>query len=308
MRTIFSLLVVAAATLCLQPAAVAQRHNEGSSPPTAPVVAHNGARPILPVSSGMGAVQLAVVNYGVPAPQSLTRQLEDSDDRTRAASLSAIGAPAQYLEHGHIPFPQSIQLNFAALGTGDELDAILTVELDQHIVSAILLPDEGNWRRIATVLFATPFKDPSTNPGSFVHLDRSLMQQEHYRAVFRALTPLPNGDFAENEAQLRILNGRAIIITSFVDSARSCPTQPANSGCEVIHRWMQPDPADPTHRLLLVTGTGHLTSQEAAGPLASAAQFQDAHARSFSCQPFVFSAATQHYEPAANSAPCPRSR
>jgi hypothetical protein len=71
---------------------------------------------------------------------------------------------------------------------------------------------------------------------------------------------------------------------------------------------MQPDPADPTHRLLLVTGTGHLTSQEAAGPLASAAQFQDAHARSFSCQPFVFSAATQHYEPAANSAPCPRSR
>jgi hypothetical protein len=50
--------------------------------------------------------------------------------------------------------PRSIQLEFVALGTDDDLDALLTVELDQHIVTAILIPDDSNWRRIATVLCA----------------------------------------------------------------------------------------------------------------------------------------------------------
>jgi hypothetical protein len=305
MRTNFFVLFVAAATLCAQPAAVAQRHNAGSSPPTAPPAAHSsGAQPIVAVSSGLGALKFATVNYGVPPPQALTRQLEDTDDRTRAASLAAIGAPGQYLEHGHIPFPHSIQLNFVALGTGDELDAILTVELDQHILSAILLPEEGNWRRIATMLYATPFSDAGTTPSSFLRIDRSLLQQEHYRAVFHAVTPLANGDFAENEAHLRVLNHRAIITISFEDGLRSCAGSRGRPGCEIIQRWLQPDPTDPAHRLLLVTASGRLAPSDATAPLAASPQFQQAHLRGFACQPFVFSDITLHYEPIANSAPC----
>jgi hypothetical protein len=123
------------------------------------------------------------VNYGVPAPQSLARQLEAEDDRTRSASLAAIGAPGQYLQRGHIPFAHSIQLDFVALGNTDELDAILTVELDQHLVSAILMPDNGNWKRIATMVFPTPFFDPTTNPGTFMRTARSFSQPNHYLAI-----------------------------------------------------------------------------------------------------------------------------
>jgi hypothetical protein len=303
MRPFLSLLGLAAIALCAQTTAVAQRHNAGSSPPTAPPLSRNAPQPIVPVSSGMGALQFVAVNYGVPAPQALTRQLEVDDDRTRAASLSAIGAPGQYLVHGHIPYPRSIQLNFVALGNNDELDAILTVELDQHIVSAILFPQDGNWRRVATVLYATPFNDPSTTPATFLHFDRSLLQQERYRAVFHALTPLPKGDFAENEADLRILNSRAAITMSFVNRARSCGVA-GHPGCEITRRWMQSDPADPTHRVVLVTATGHLPPHDTGGPLAASTQFQDAHLHSFSCQPFVFSDASSRYEPVANSAPC----
>ena len=62
MRTNFFVLFVAAATLCAQPAAVAQRHNAGSSPPTAPPAAHSsGAQPIVAASSGLGALQFAAV-------------------------------------------------------------------------------------------------------------------------------------------------------------------------------------------------------------------------------------------------------
>jgi hypothetical protein len=119
--------------LCVPATATAQRHSAGASPPTAPArIAPKTSAPILPVSSGMGALQFISVNYGVPAPQALTRQLEADDERTRGASLAAIGAPSQYLQHGHIPFPHSVQLDFVALGTTNDMDAILTVELDQR--------------------------------------------------------------------------------------------------------------------------------------------------------------------------------
>jgi hypothetical protein len=303
MRLLFPALVVAALALCAPAVVVAQRHNGGSSPPTAPPPNHNAPQPIVAVSSGMGALQFVSVNFGVPAPQALARQLVVDDDRTRTAALSAIGAPGQYLVHGHVPYPHSIQVNFVALGNSDDLDAVLTVELDQHILSAILFQQDGNWRRIATVLYATPFNDPSTTPATFLRFDRSLLQQERYRAVFHAATPLPRGGYAENEADLRVLNGRAIITMSFVNRARACDAA-GRPGCDITRRWMQPDPTDPTHRVVLVTATGHLSPRDITGPLASYAPFQDAHLHSFSCQPFVFSDAGARYEPVANSAPC----
>src|ERR1700722_7313435 len=127
MRRILHLLA-AVLTICAPATAFAQKHTGGSSPPTAPPQRSAvSTQPVVPVSSGMGAMQFSAVNYGVPAPQSLARQLEADDDRTRLAALSAIGAPAQYLQRGHIPFAHSIELDFVALGNTDELAAILTV-------------------------------------------------------------------------------------------------------------------------------------------------------------------------------------
>jgi hypothetical protein len=280
----------------------------------------------------MGALQFTSVDYGVPAPQSLTRQLQTDDDRTRAASLSAIGAPGQYLVRGHIPYPHSVQLDFVALGSTDELDAILTVELDQHMVSAILLPEDGNWRRIATVIYPTAFADPTTTPSTFLRIARSLMQHERYRAIYHATSATPGGDFTENEAHLRILNNRAVIVISFASDARVCDARPGDTrpsdgrpgdsrpgdsrpgdskpgqACELTHRWLQPDPTDPQHRFTLVTASGRLSPREAADPLVASHTFLLAHLRSFSCQPFAYSDASQRYEPTANSKPCPSSR
>jgi hypothetical protein len=299
-------LVLALATSTAAGTGMAQRHSGGSSPPTAPHNAHSApqAAPILPVSSGLGALQFFPVSYGIPAPQSLSRQLQADDDRTRTASLSAIGAPQQYLVHGHVPFPRSVQLDFIDLGSTDELDAILTVELDQHIVSAILAPEDGNWHRVATVIYPTPFADPTTTPSTFLHLDRSLLQKEHYRAVFHATTNAQNGDYTESEAHLRILNSHAVITLSFASSARICDTSHKPGGCDLTQRWLQPDISDPAHRFLMVTGTGHLTNREATDPLAASRIFQLAHLRFFSCQPYTFSETSQHYEPTGNPAPC----
>jgi hypothetical protein len=287
----------------------AQRHNGLSSPPTPPPTRSGpsaATQAIVPVSAGMGALQFVTVNYAVPAPQSLTRQLQADDDRTRTAALSAVGAPQQYLNHGHTPFPHSVQLDFIALSNNDELDAILTIELDQHIVSAVLVPQDDSWHRVATVLEPTTFGNPATTPSTFLRIARSLLQHERYRAIYRAVTNAPNGDFTENEAHLRVLNNKAVILVSFASNARSCPNNPKKPGCDLTRRWLQPDPSDPTHRFFLVTATGRLTPREAADPIASAATFQQAHLRTFACQPFVYSDATQHYEPAANSGPCPK--
>jgi hypothetical protein len=305
MRPSACLFAASLASLCLQGVAAAQRHSAGASPPTAPArVAGRTAAVILPVSSGMGALQFVSVNYGVPAPQSLTRQLDADDERTRSASLAALGAPAQYLQRGHVPFPHSIQLDFVALGTTDDLDAVLTIELEQHIVCAVLTPADGDWKRVATVIYPTPFNDPSTTPATFLRLTRSFLEQNRYRAVFRATTNGANGDSTENEAHLRILNNRAVITISFVDSARSCDHSGGkHAGCTITRRWLQQDTAD-EHRFTLVTGTGRFDTSDLADPLAHANIFQTAHLRNFSCQPFVFSDATQHYEPTANPQPC----
>ena len=287
------------------PAIYAQRHNGLSSPPTPPPQKHgNNAQAIVPVSSGLGALQIALVDYGVPAPQSLTRQLQADDDRTRIAALSALGTPGQYLSRGHVPYPHSIQLDLIALGLTDDLDAIVTIELDQHMVSAILVPEGDSWHRIATVVYPAPFSDPNTTPATFLHLTRSLMQHERYRAVYRATQNNPNGDLTENEAHLRVLNNKLTTLISFVSSSRACNVA-KHPGCELTHRWLQPDPADPTQHSLLVTATGHLAPREAADPLAASDQYQQSHLRTFTCQPYAFSETTQRYEPTANSGPCP---
>jgi hypothetical protein len=284
-------------TLCPLGTAFAQRHSGISSPPTAP---HKPvAAPILPVSSGLGILQFLPVNYGVPAPQSITRQLQSDDERTRASSLSALGAPPQYLSHGHIPYPRSVQLNFVALGNNDELDAILTIELDQHLLSAVLIPQDGDWHRIATVLFPTPFSDSSTTPSSFLHPERSLLEHTRYTAIYRGVANSPNGDFTENEAHLRVTNGKANIVLSFVSSARTC----AQKGCDLTHRWLQNEPPD-DHHATLITATGHLNAHDVADPLAKSLAFQTAHLRIFSCQPFLFNDGSQRFEPIANAGPC----
>lgn len=304
----------------------AQRHSGRSAPATAPVAPP--LAPLVPVSSGLGVIQFMQVNYGVPAPQALTRQLRFDDDRTRAAALSAIGAPGQYLQHGHIPMPRMIDLQLVPLGNTEELDALLTVELDQHLVTAVLVPADGNWRRVATLLFPTPFYDVATTPSTWLRVARSMVQPERYRAIFHGSSGNLNGNFAENEAQLRVVNNKAVITISFESAARECVTpppvskpgvekagaperageKPSGGGCTVVQRWFQPDPADPTHLFELITGTGHLTTREAAEPFANERTMMVSHLRNFSCQPFNFAENLQHYEPTAPVAPCRATR
>jgi hypothetical protein len=252
-------------------------------------------------------LQFLPVNYGVPAPQSITRQLQADDERTRASSLSALGAPGQYLTHGHIPYPHSVQLDFVALGNSDELDAVLTVELDQHLVSAILVPQDGDWRRVATMTFPTAFSDPTTMTSTFIRAERALMDHLHYAAVYHGISNGPNGDYSESEALVRVQNRKATVAISFVSEARACDTGKGHAGCELTRRWLQPDAPD-DHHVVLVTGTGRLNAREAADPMARSEQFQTAHLRNFSCQPFVFSDGSQHFEPTANAVPCAATR
>lgn len=298
------------------PTAHAQRHSMGSAPPTAPparfatpVPALPASAPaVVPVSSGLGPIQFYPANASVSAPQSLTRQLASDDERTRSGALSSLGAPAQYLGKGRVPYAHSVQLDLVQLGEGDQIDALLTVELDQHIVTAVLAPEGDNWRRVATLLFPTPFSNGSTTPATFVRPLRSWLQPDRYRAVFHASVNDLAGDFTENEADLNVVNNRAVVVLDFVSGARQCDTagqlHVTHPGCELIQRWLEPDPTDPTRRFTLITGMGHISAHETSDPLSRSRTFRLTHLRSFTCQPFVFSPTALHFEPTAASEPC----
>jgi len=295
-------LVVPLTLLCLAGTAMAQRHDAGSSPPTAPPPKPL-APPIVPISSGLGALQFTAANAAVSAPQSLIRQLQVSDERTRMAALAALGVPGQYMVRGHVAYPHSVHLDMVALSGTDELDAILTVELDQQIVSAILAPENEEWHRIGTMAYATAFADPNTTPSTFLRTDRSLLEPRRYTAIFHASVADSNGGFTENEAHVRIQNNRAIITLSFASAERSCDAMHQHP-CEVVERWLQADSTDPEHRFLLVTATGHVRSEDPGDPIATAETYETAHLRTFLCQPFTFSESAFHFEPTANPTPC----
>ena len=312
-------LALAGGFLCLFPShsALGQRHSLGSSPPTAPPARLMPATPlaptpapgpVAPVSSGLGAIQFQTASVGVPAPQALTRQLESGDDRTRGGALSSLGAPGQYLQRDHVAYPHSVQLDLVQLGAGDELDALLTVELDQHIVSAVLVPDGEGWRRVATLYFASNFSNATATPSTFVRPLRSWLEPNRYRAVYRASVNNASGDFTENEADLRIINNRAVVVLDFVSGARQCDAtgqlRPRPQTCELIQRWLEPDPTDPTHHFTLITGVGHFSAREADDPLSHSRNYRLTHLRYFTCQPYVFSDGGMHFVPTANSSPC----
>lgn len=292
--------------LCGLGAASAQRHDVGSSPPTAPPPKQVVKPPVIipdPIFAGLGPMQFSTTNSSVSAPQTLAVEIQSSDDRLRTAALAAIGVPSQYLSHGHVAFPHSVRLDFIALGNTAELDAILTVELDQHLISAILMPVDDEWHHIASVVYATPFGNSSTTPATFLHTDRSLLAHQYYTAIFHATANGPNGDFTESEAHLRILNGHAVIIASFASAERSCdPTH--QRPCDLTERWFQPDTTDPDHRFLLVSAAGHVKPNESGDPIARSQTFETAHLRTFTCQPFAFSDTTLHFESIATPTAC----
>lgn len=308
MRSFCSITAIAPllALVCSLGTASAQRHDVGSSPPTPPPPKQIVVPPVIvvdPINVGLGPIQFSTANSSVSAPQSLAVELQSSDDRMRTSALADIAAPNQYLIRGHVPFAHSVRLDFVALGTTAELDAILTVELDQHLVSAILRPEDGEWHRIATLVYPTPFSDPTTTPSTFLRTNRSLLENQNYAAIFHAITNGTEGDFTETEAHLRVLDGHAVITANFNSTERTCdPTH--QHPCDFTERWFQPDTTDPEHRFLLVTATGHVRPTESGDPIARSETFETAHLRTFTCQPFAFSDITQHFESAAAATPC----
>jgi hypothetical protein len=257
----------------------------------------------------MGPLQFAGANAVEPAPESLTAQLQADDDRIRAAALSAIGAPTSYVSRDRAPIPHSVQLNYVALGNSGELDAILTVELDLHLVSAILVPSGGSWRRVGTMTYATAFADPTTNLGTFLHTVRSLLGPEHYTAVYKAASITPDGDLTEHEAHLNVFGGHAAITISFASTERVCETphlQPRtpHTECDLTERWLQAEPSQGSSAATLVSAIGRVGLHDAIDPLSRTRLFDFARTRNYECQPFRFDENASHYEPMANSAPC----
>jgi len=254
-------------------------------------------------------MQFVQANAPEPAPETLVAQLQAQDDRIRAAALSAIGAPSAYVSREHPPIPHSVQMTYAALGDAGELDAIVTVELDLHLVSGIFIPSGSAWRRVGTVTYATNFADPTTNLGTFLRTVRSLIGPDHYTAVFHAVSVTPDGDLTEHEAHLNVFSGKAAITISFASAERVCESQrlqphTPHGDCDLTERWLQGEPAQGDGAAILVTATGRVGAHDAIDPVSRIRLFDFARTRNYECQPFQFNDETSHYEPTANSAPC----
>jgi hypothetical protein len=105
---------------------------------------------------------------------------------------------------------------------------------------------------------------------------------------------------------VRVINNKAVVTMSFVSAARECDTATGrgHGGCDLTMRWLQPDTNNAGQHATMVSGAGKLSAREAADPMSRIREFEISRLRNFTCQPFAFNDVTQHYEPAAQPAPC----
>lgn len=298
--------IVPITLVCAVGTVLGQRHDVGSSPPTAPPAKQVVAPPPVapnPLNSGLGALQFSTSNAPVSAPELLAVQLQSSNDRVRTAALADIGAPPQYVLPGRIAFPRSVHLDFVALGDSYELDALLTVELDENIVTAVLAPEYQEWHRLATASYVTRFLNPLITPATFVRASRSMREPQFYTAIFHTSIKGPDGEYTDSEVHLRILKGHAVVTMSFAAQERFCDPS-HQKPCDFTERWIQPEATDPNDEVMLVTAEGHIRFGDSNDPFAYAQSYEAAHLRTFTCQPFLFSDATLQYDPVSDAVPC----
>lgn len=82
-----------------------------------------------------------------PIPESLVNDLQANDDQTRLRALAQIGASERQTTADR---PSEVELRYASLGTGEEEQAIVAINIGPMLFGAVAAQQNGAWLRIAS--------------------------------------------------------------------------------------------------------------------------------------------------------------
>ncbi len=186
-----------------------------------------------------------------PEPGKLAEELISKDDSVRLRAILLIGLAD---EDAHVSYqssgterqtirPDLVRLNYAALGEGPDLQAVLAFQAEDQVFVAVATPTKAGWVRIAYASMWSKY-DLATGDALFENV-RLSSDPDSNMTIFPAKFELVlrssgggSGIYVQQEAHYRVFEGELRNVFSFESAQRSCPPSGRVSICTLKKSWL----------------------------------------------------------------------
>lgn len=247
----------------------------------------------------LGSLTLGHDHMRWPAPESLIRDLRADDDQTRLKAFLQLGLPKQQ-KTAIAAVPYEVGLRYATLGTDDDEQAIVAVDIGAMLYGAVAAQEGGSWHRIANFSCWCKYESGDLL-GEFIQIKPG--PDGRSELVLRA-SGGGTGVYSQNEAHFRYYRGELHLVFSFVSHYQDCPITPGPYTCRVERRWFYGHSWDSTPGGVLVES--HLSFLPYSEPEVEFAirDLELGHAKTFSCKTYKWNKEKFLYEQFAAPNPC----
>jgi hypothetical protein len=233
-----------------------------------------------------------------PAPESLVKDLRSEDDARLTKALGLLGIPQRQLPSA-AEIPEEVQLRYAALGTDQTEQAIISVNMPPMLFGAVVARKKDGWRRIASFSCWCKYESDDLL-GDFVKVDSGTRTELVLHASGGG-----TGIYSQTEARFRYYRGELKLVFSFISNQRECdPTAPGPYKCRVERRWFYQTDWDSVAGAVLVESSFSFPADAVPEAEWAVSDLELRNVKAFSCKKFKWERHKFAYEQLGSASPC----
>lgn len=274
----------------------------------------------------IGQIDMIPAHAAWPAPEPVVRDLRSPKEDIRLQALALVGVPEQLRHQPVVPGsgtasagvsqevvkPPQIELRYAALGAGNQQQAIVALQVGQQAYAAVINPtSDGKWERVATFNCWCKY-DTRDFLGEFVTITQApAANGERSELVIRA-SGGGSGLYTQDEAHFRLYRGEMKAVLHLVTRHVAFHLGIPKPYLEIDRRWFHAGFDENGQNFaggILVEGHANLlpnavSSFEVSPYEASIRDLESRHLGRLQCRPYEWSESKFQYVPSAASKPC----
>lgn len=266
-----------------------------------------GQEPNTAGADSEGFLEIRHEHQGWPPPELLVQRLRSSDDVVRTNAFTLFGLNLKQADMAVAP-PDKVQLSYAALGADTTQDAVVALELTDHILAAVAVPTRRGWERIA--VFDCWCKYDMKG-------DRDTLMESvqlRYAPEYAASSPFElvlrasgggTGLYEQQEGHFRLYRGELRRVMSFISRRETCdPTARTPYQCDIEKRWFYTTSFGNVEGGVLVESRGSFAPHTTPSVQWEVRDIENRHLRPATCHAFRWNRDKFQYEPITVSDPC----
>ena len=258
-----------------------------------PRCSHAASR--LSASTADSDLNLQRTHVAWPAPSEMAEELVSKDDSVRLRAMLLFGLSDQQARGftsssptlRHTIRPDLVRLNYAALGTGPDTQAVLAFQADQMVFVAVATATKAGWSRIA---FSNMWSKYDLDNGDAlfqaVRLSAAPGNPTISSAAFELILRSSGGGtgvYEQQEAHFRVYEGELRNVFSFISDQRRCDPSPEVQACKLNRSWLVLGTTDSKRGVVLVEEGGTLKTVHQPDVLFALRDLQNRYLRPSSC-------------------------